>query len=168
MSPKTRTKCQYVQYVLELIRSTKDPKPVLERRREKSHHPSRPPRNLRPLNNTPPGPRSHLTITTRRRRRSNNTTNPSRTRHDRPPHHRRRRRRRRLRRLRRTSADLDFPSASPGGVVEFCFSLALGGGTLPVCGHLGLDFHAAVEFLFGYAAFAVGVAFFFDRVEDAA
>ena len=36
------------------------------------------------------------------------------------------------------------------------------------CGDLRFDFHVIVEFLFCDAVFTLRVAFFFDRVEDAA
>lgn len=50
-----------------------------------------------------------------------------------------------------------FPSIR---VVEFLCSLFLCGSSFSVSCHLGFDFHATVEFLFCYAAFALRVAFF--------
>lgn len=51
--------------------------------------------------------------------------------------------------------------------MEFLFALFLRGGALAVSGHLGFNFHTAVEFMFCHAALALGVAFFFNGVEDA-
>lgn len=53
------------------------------------------------------------------------------------------------------------------GVVACLLALFLGGGALAVRSHLGFNFHTAVEFMFRHAAFALGVTFFFNRVEDA-
>ena len=68
----------------------------------------------------------------------------------------------------RTSPSLDFPLLSRRSTAALLLSLRFGRGSVPVGGHLGLDFHAAVEFLLGDALFTLGIAFFLDRVEDAA
>jgi hypothetical protein len=57
---------------------------------------------------------------------------------------------------------------APGGIVALLLSQFLGRGALAVGGHLGLDLHASIEFLFGDATFSLGIAFLLDGVEDTA